>query len=118
MEARVARLVLPWPPTVNHYYRRVGARTLISRDGRTFRIRVGRICAASRIRTATGPVSVSIIAHPPDRRRRDLDNALKAILDALEHGGALVNDSQVERLEIERAAVVPGGKVIVSISER
>ena len=27
-------LELPWPPSVNHYYRHVGPRVLISRDGR------------------------------------------------------------------------------------
>jgi len=29
-------IVLPFPPSVNHYWRRVGYRTLISREGRTF----------------------------------------------------------------------------------
>ncbi len=28
---------LPYPPSVNHYWRRVGDRTLISREGRKFR---------------------------------------------------------------------------------
>ena len=27
---------LPFPPSVNHYHRRVGPRTLISREGRRF----------------------------------------------------------------------------------
>jgi hypothetical protein len=31
---------------------------------------------------------MSIIVHPPDRRRRDIDNVQKALLDALQHGGA------------------------------
>ena len=30
-------LTLPYPPSVNHYWRRVGLHTLISREGRTFR---------------------------------------------------------------------------------
>ncbi len=34
---RVIELELPYPPSVNHYWRRVGARTLISRGGRAFR---------------------------------------------------------------------------------
>jgi hypothetical protein len=30
------KLTLPYPPSVNHYYRRVGPRTLISREGREY----------------------------------------------------------------------------------
>ncbi len=30
-------LTLPYPPSVNHYWRRVGLRTLISREGRTLK---------------------------------------------------------------------------------
>nr|DAH86622.1 MAG TPA: endodeoxyribonuclease RUS [Caudoviricetes sp.] len=32
-----AEFELPWPPSVNHYYRHVGPRVLISRDGRKYR---------------------------------------------------------------------------------
>lgn len=65
----------------------------------------------------TGALAVHVTVHPPDRRRRDLDNAMKALLDALAHGGAYEDDSQIDRLEIVRGAVVPGGKVIVRIME-
>ncbi len=40
-------LELPFPPSVNHYYRRVGPRTLISREGRRFRERVCALLAAA-----------------------------------------------------------------------
>ena len=110
-------LTLPWPPSVNHYYRRVGARTLISREGRRYR---SRICAILKDRITTvfeGRVRMDIDAHPPDRRRRDLDNITKALLDALEHAGVYEDDSQIDRLQIERCSVVPRGQVIVRISE-
>ena len=110
-------LILPWPPSVNHYYRRVGARTLISREGRRYR---SRICVILKDRIKTtfaGRVRMDINAHPPDRRRRDLDNITKALLDALEHGGVYEDDSQIDRLQIERCAVMAGGQVIVHISE-
>ena len=108
---------LPYPPSVNHYWRRVGMRTLISREGRRFRARVVSTLASRDVPTLSGPISVHVIAYPPDRRRRDLDNITKALLDAMERGGVYSDDSQIDRLSIERAEVVPGGKVIVHISE-
>ncbi len=110
-------LELPYPPSVNHYWRRVGARTLISRAGRKFRARVVAHLAMRRLQPMTGALAVHVTVHPPDRRRRDLDNAMKALLDALAHGGAYEDDSQIDRLEIVRGEVVPGGTVIVRIME-
>lgn len=108
-------LELPYPPSVNHYWRRVGARTLISRGGRAFRESVCSILAAHGIEPMDGPLCVSIDVHPPDRRRRDIDNLQKALLDALAHGGAYHDDSQIVRLTVEKRGVVPDGKVCVRI---
>jgi Holliday junction resolvase RusA-like endonuclease len=106
---------LPYPPSLNHYYRRVGHRTLISRDGRNFRWRVGAILQAQSIRSMAGPLWVTIAIHPPDNRRRDLDNIHKALLDALEYGGAYRDDSQIVRLVAEKCECVAGGRAIVRI---
>jgi crossover junction endodeoxyribonuclease RusA len=106
---------LPYPPSVNHYWRRVGARTLISRGGRAFRTEVCSILAAHGIRPLDGPLVVKVAVYPPDRRRRDIDNLQKALLDALGHGGAYHDDSQIARLTIERRHVVRGGKVVVRL---
>jgi crossover junction endodeoxyribonuclease RusA len=46
---------------------------------------------------------VEIIAFQPDQRRRDLDNMLKAPLDALQACGAYHDDSQIDELIICRA---------------
>lgn len=108
---------LPWPPSVNHYYRHVGPRTLISRAGRIFRRRVARILAARCLPPAVGRLAVTVEVFPPDRRRRDIDNLLKAVLDALQHGGAFPDDSRIVWLLIQRAHVVPGGRVAVTIRD-
>ena len=108
---------LPYPPSINHYWRRVGNRTLISKEGRRFRKRVLAILSVRKHEPMTGSLTVRIVAHPPDRRRRDLDNITKALLDALEHGGIYEDDSQIDRLSIERASVVPGGSVIIGITQ-
>jgi crossover junction endodeoxyribonuclease RusA len=106
---------LPHPPSINHYWRRVGLRTLISREGRRFRERVMTILAARRIQPLAGALAVQVEIHPPDHRRRDLDNVQKALLDALQHGGAYADDSQIVRLEIVKCPPVEGGKTVVRI---
>lgn len=108
-------LELPYPPSVNHYWRRVGARTLISRGGRAFRQTVCSILAAKGVRPLSGPLVVDVTVFPPDRRRRDIDNVQKALLDALQHGGAYLDDNQIVRLTIERGGPVDGGKTLVGI---
>jgi crossover junction endodeoxyribonuclease RusA len=106
---------LPYPPSVNHYWRRVGARTLISRGGRAFRAAVCSLLASRGIQPMSGPLIVEVKIFPPDRRRRDIDNVQKALLDALQHGGAYLDDSQIVRLSIEKGLPVEGGKTIVQI---
>jgi Holliday junction resolvase RusA-like endonuclease len=108
-------IVLPYPPSINHYWRRVGPRTLISREGRRFRQRVMAILAARRVEPLAGPLAVEVEIHPPDHRRRDIDNVQKALLDALQHGGAYLDDSQVVRLAIVKREPVDGGKTLVRI---
>ena len=88
---------------------------MISREGRRFRQRVMAILAALHIRPLVGDLAVEVEAFPPDRRRRDIDNIQKALLDALEHGGAYADDSQIVRLTIEKCDPVAGGKTLVRI---
>ena len=106
---------LPYPPSVNNYWRHVGPRVLISRRGRAFRKVVRSTLAGLGVRPLTGKLRVHIELHPPDRRRRDVDNALKSLLDALEHGGAYLDDGQIVKLDVEKRQPVTGGKCIVRI---
>lgn len=109
------RLELPYPPSINHYFRHFRGRTVISPAGRSFRRRVCWLLRSRGVRLLTGRVRVSVDLYPPDHRTRDVDNAQKALLDALQHGGALFDDSQVVWLLTVKAQVIPGGKAVVSL---
>lgn len=111
-------LTLPYPPSVNHYWRTWRGRVLISRKGREYRERVVVALRLTGVRPLVGRLAVHIELYPPDERKRDADNVLKAINDSLQHGGAFQDDSQIVWLLVEKAQVVPGGKVIVRIAER
>ena len=60
-------------------------------------------------------VAVSIDAYPPDKRRRDLDNIQKALLDALVHADVIEDDSLIDALSIQRHEAKDEGEVIVRI---
>lgn len=102
------KLTLPWPPSVNRYWRSVNGRVLIAAAGRRYRTDVELVY---RLQSLTGGgcgsllVEVSIDAWLPDLRRRDIDNILKAPLDALTHAGLWDDDSQVVQLSIRKAGM-------------
>jgi crossover junction endodeoxyribonuclease RusA len=106
---------LPYPPSLNHYWRRVGPKTLISREGRRFRKRVLALLAPLRLEPLVGRLAVQVEIFPPDNRRRDIDNLQKALLDALQHGGAYGDDSQIVSLLIEKRDPIAGGMARVRI---
>lgn len=110
---------LPYPPTVNTYWRNVGTKTLISRRGRAYRDyawALVRAAAAPRFRS--NRLSVTITVHAKDRKKRDIDNIPKAILDALESAGTYDDDGQIDRLTVIRGEVdaAKQGYAIVEIS--
>lgn len=115
--AEVSRLTLPWPPSLNRYYRHTAIRgqprTLISEDGREYRRRVQRIVGP--VLAHRGRLAVSVLACPPDRRARDLDNTSKALLDALTHAGVWGDDSLIDVLMTVRGERVRGGRVVLRI---
>lgn len=112
-------LTLPYPPSINHYWRHFRGRTVISQEGRAFRANVCALLAGGGPRQppAGGRIALAMDAFPPDRRRRDLDNLQKPVLDALEHGGLYEDDSQIDLLLTRRRDVVPGGRLAVRLAE-
>lgn len=99
-------LALPFPPSLNRYWRNVKGRTLLSADGRTYRIAATIAARIARLAPfGSAPVVVSIAAYMPDARRRDLDNLLKGALDALAHAGVYDDDSQIVDLRIRNAGI-------------
>jgi crossover junction endodeoxyribonuclease RusA len=89
--------------------------------GKNYRSEVAILVAQARGRAGrsplAGPLRLEVEAHPPDQRKRDIDNLLKALLDALQAAGAYTDDNQVEDLRIRRREVVPRGGVLVTITE-
>ena len=111
---------LPWPPTVNSYYRCVGQRVLISKKGRIYRKHVQQeimTLKQSGLRFDFGDsrLRVCIYLHQPTAARIDIDNRLKALLDAMQNAGVYDSDSQIDQLCVSRSDIRKPGEAIVSI---
>lgn len=61
-------------------------------------------------------LEVHIRLHPATRARQDIDNRVKACLDALTHAGVMDDDSQVDVLIVDRGEVIKGGKSVVRLT--
>ena len=115
------RLILPWPPSVNHYWRFGHGRFYISNEGKRYKMIVAGTMIQGGVKPFTGPVAVTIDAHPPDRRIRDLENLNKCALDSCvtRHGlaGLYEDDSQVKCLESTMHDFDPGyaGKIVITV---
>lgn len=105
---------------MNTYWRSIGrGRVILSEKGREFRLKASAaVMEQGRpAKPFSGRVVVEVHAYPPDRRRRDLDNLLKPVLDALTHEGILLDDEQIDDLRIVRGPTIPPGSVTLDVIE-
>lgn len=105
---------MPWPPTLNTYYRTAGRTTYKSRKGREYE------GAAMYLTTErfSGRVAVAVWLYGPTAHPRyDVDNRLKPVLDALENAGVIDNDCLVDRLRVVRKPPVKRPYIVVRIAD-
>ena len=125
---------LPWAPSTNTFLRhfllpgRKHPSTCISEKGREFYAAVGALLLETRPAKFSGPLAATIELYPPDRRSIDVDNRNKSVLDSLKRRpkdlkqwpGAWLfaeDDSQVKEMHTFIRGIVPGGKVVCTITQ-
>lgn len=102
------------PPSVNHYWVASGKKRFLSARAKEFIRVVGLLVKPKR---SVERLKMAVTLHFPDRRCRDIDNHLKAILDALVKSGLCVDDEQFDELVVKRGNVVKGGLVELEVWE-
>lgn len=108
-------LTLPFPPSLNAYIRHSRGMHFPTKRAKMFRAEVAAIVKQARLPKLTQRLQVTITLHPPTRVARDIDNYPKPAMDALQHAGLLADDELIDRMVIERGAIVKGGMVRVQI---
>ena len=92
---------LPFPLSVNNLFFNAGRRGRVKTTRyQTWLREVGVALKQQGIAKVEGQVSIKLLIIRPDRRRRDLDNYIKCVLDALVLNGAMGDDSLVEKIVI------------------
>ena len=89
------------PPSVNNYWQGGGSRRYISKRGVLFKRALALLAKQSKTKLHKGEVALCIEWHKKDKRKKDIDNILKPILDAL-IGVAYFDDSQVVELNVKK----------------
>jgi len=120
-------LMLPYPPSVNHY-KEVG-RLVRTKNGKIFQQRrnstqtlqyycdVMNLCLKEGVKSFdSATISVEAYVYPPDKRKRDLDGILKVLLDSLQHARVYKDDHQICRLLVQRCGIIPNGQIFVRIT--
>ena len=115
----VYTLRLPWPPSINSYYINTrGGQKFIGAKGKAFREIV--VEALREIPESSGTLAtrlhIVVECYVPDRRKRDLDNILKSLLDAMTHAGVYEDDCLIDDLRVVRCEKTKGGAVVVHVS--
>ena len=122
LDARALTLELPWPPSVNRYWRHAArgghAVTYVSRDGLDYKAAVAEAVReqATGHTPYSGQVAVRVVLYPPSRRDYDADNRLKGLFDALTQAGVWIDDKLAREIHVAKEAPCPPkGRAVVTI---
>ncbi len=107
-------IYLPFPPSSRKYY--IKGR-ILSKAALEYRHMVAECVQEQRAETNIDEkVCFTPILFPPDRRKRDLDNHMKSLQDALTQADVWTDDSLVDQLRVYRGEVIKHGSCIVIIT--
>lgn len=97
------KFTIPYPPSVNHYWGQRGTIKYLTKKAKDFRAAIQNVIDVEfNQEPLEGRLSLNMTLYPPDRRKRDVDNPIKPTLDALEHAGVYLNDSQVYNINVTK----------------
>lgn len=94
-------LFLPYPPSVNTYWGFHGHRRFLTKKALLFKELVNKEISNTPTRFGGEYLSITLWLYPPDKRKRDIDNPVKPLLDALVSAGLFDDDSQIKELTIK-----------------
>lgn len=104
---------LPFPPSTNRLWRIAGKRMYRSKRYLEW---LGECALALELENRPEidyPFNIEIVVGRPDRRRRDLDNLAKPILDCLQHCMIIKDDCHNQQMSLMWSNEIEGCKVTI-----
>ena len=98
--------------SVNKYYRSWQGRVLISKDGREFKKEIDLLL--NNYEKVLGKIKLTLILHFKDKRKRDLDNYNKVLIDCLKNK-MFEDDDQIYQLYMEKHIGCGFNKISIGI---
>ena len=108
---------LPFPPSVNHMYQPRSRGRYMSKAARAFREHAVVTLRTSKPQgwESDGLFALWIGLIVPDRRRRDIDNHVKAVQDAIQAAGLVDDDTKIVHTTVELWGVERGGAAYIRL---
>jgi crossover junction endodeoxyribonuclease RusA len=90
----------------------------MSKQGREYKKAVADYISESNTpKLGSARLYLEVVLWPKDKRKYDIDNRVKALLDSLQDAGVFDDDEQIDQINVYRGiGVVKGGNVRVLIS--
>ena len=98
--------------SVNKYYRSWQGRVLISKDGREFKKEVDLLL--NNYEKILGKIKLTLILYFKDKRKRDLDNYNKVLIDCLKNK-LFEDDDQIYQLYMEKHIGCGYNKICINV---
>lgn len=98
--------------SVNKYYRAWQGRVLISKDGRIFKKEVELLL--NNYTQIKGKIKLTLILYFKDKRKRDLDNYNKVLIDCLKNK-LFEDDDQIYQLYMEKHIGYGENKICIQV---
>lgn len=106
---------LPWPPSVNRLYRYTPAGVKLSEAGRKYVLAVCRALPVGVVTKLRDRLIIHATLHAPNARSYDVDNRLKALLDACTKACVWHDDRLIDEIHVGRGEVDPDGQGYVDM---
>lgn len=110
-------LSIPYPPSGNHMWKHAKGKHYLTDQARRYYEQVAWVIRSSGLAMGLEcRLEVEVDIYPPDKRKRDLSNVIKVVEDACTKAGLWQDDSQIDRLVLQRMPNIKDGAIALRIA--
>ena len=108
---------LPWPPSQNSIWRSAGRRIYRNPKYMAWIKEAGWAIKLAKCKKIQGEFSASIVLNPPNKRKFDIDNYVKGILDLAQKYELIENDHLCRLLVVSYGKIDATPSAVITLKE-